>query len=85
MIEAGRADFVTDLVAELPLIVIAELLGVPREDRHRVFDWSNQMVGGEDPEFAAHRRPGHPGRHGAVRLRLGAVRQASGWTRTPTS
>ena len=51
VIEKGGADFVTDLVAELPLIVIAELLGVPREDRHRVFDWSNQMVGNEDPEY----------------------------------
>jgi cholest-4-en-3-one 26-monooxygenase len=51
VIEKGSADFVTDLVAELPLIVIAELLGVPREDRHRVFDWSNQMVGNEDPEY----------------------------------
>jgi cholest-4-en-3-one 26-monooxygenase len=51
VIESGRADFVTDLVAELPLIVIAELLGVPREDRHLVFDWSNQMIGSEDPEF----------------------------------
>ncbi len=52
VIEAGRADFVSDVVAELPLIVISELLGVPRGDRHRVFDWSNQMIGGEDPEFA---------------------------------
>jgi cholest-4-en-3-one 26-monooxygenase len=51
VIEAGRADFVTDLVAELPLIVIAELLGVPCEERHRVFDWTNRMVGSEDPEF----------------------------------
>lgn len=51
VIESGHADFVTDLVAELPLIVIAELLGVPREDRHRMFDWSNRMVGNEDPEY----------------------------------
>jgi cholest-4-en-3-one 26-monooxygenase len=51
VIETGRADFVTDLVSELPLIVIAELLGVPRDDRHLVFDWSNQMIGSEDPEF----------------------------------
>jgi cholest-4-en-3-one 26-monooxygenase len=49
--ETGRADFVTDLSAELPLQVIAELLGVPAEDRHRMFDWSNQMVGSEDPEY----------------------------------
>jgi cholest-4-en-3-one 26-monooxygenase len=51
VIEAGRADFVTDLVAALPLAVIADLLGVPPEDRYRVFDWTNQMVGSEDPEF----------------------------------
>jgi len=49
--EKGQADFVTDLSAELPLQVIAELLGVPPEDRHRMFDWSNQMVGSEDPEY----------------------------------
>src|SRR5271163_689716 len=48
---AGEADFVTDLAAELPLQVIAELLGVPIEDRHRMFDWSNRMVGSEDPEY----------------------------------
>ena len=47
----GEADFVTDLSAELPLQVIAELLGVPIEDRHKMFDWSNRMVGSEDPEY----------------------------------
>ena len=51
VIERGTADFVTDIAAELPLVVIAELLGVPNEDRHRMFDWSNQMVGNEDPEY----------------------------------
>ncbi|MBO0729420.1 MAG: cytochrome P450 [Acidimicrobiaceae bacterium] len=49
--EKGEADFVTDIVAELPLLVIAELLGVPRDDRHKVFDWSNRMVGNADPEY----------------------------------
>jgi len=51
VIEQGRADFVTDIAAELPLVVIAELLGVPDEDRHKMFDWSNRMVGNEDPEY----------------------------------
>ena len=45
------ADFVTDIAAELPLVVIAELLGVPNEDRHRMFDWSNRMIGSDDPEY----------------------------------
>ena len=52
VIEKGEADFVTQISAELPLQVIAELLGVPSDDRHRMFEWSNRMVGSEDPEYA---------------------------------
>ena len=37
---------------ELPLQAIAGLMGVPQEDRKKLFDWSNQMVGDMDPEFA---------------------------------
>src|SRR5437764_2883068 len=37
--------------AELPLVVIADLLGVPQDERHLVFDWSNRMIGSEDPEY----------------------------------
>jgi len=48
----GSCDFVTDIAAELPLQVIAELIGVPREERHLIFEWGNQMVGMEDPEYA---------------------------------
>ncbi len=51
VIERGSADFVTEIAAELPLVVIAELLGVPNEDRHRMFDWSNRMIGSQDPEY----------------------------------
>ena len=47
----GECDFVVDVAAELPLEVIAELLGVPREDRFRLFEWSNSMIGSEDPEY----------------------------------
>ena len=49
--EKGECDFVTEMSAELPLQVIADLLGVPQEDRHLVFDWSNRMIGSEDPEY----------------------------------
>lgn len=52
VLERGECDFVTDVAAELPLQVIAELLGVPQADRHLVFDWSNRMVGSEDPEYS---------------------------------
>ena len=47
----GEGDFVVDIAAELPLEVIAELIGVPREDRHKLFEWSNRMIGSEDPEY----------------------------------
>ncbi len=52
VIEKGEADFVTDIAAELPLVVIADLLGVPQEDRHNMFDWSNRMIGRSDAEYA---------------------------------
>lgn len=48
---AGEFDFVVDVAAELPLQVIADLMGVPQEDRRQLFDWSNRMIGGEDPEY----------------------------------
>ncbi len=47
----GACDFVTEIAAELPLQVIVEMLGVPMEDRHLVFDWSNRMIGFDDPEY----------------------------------
>jgi cholest-4-en-3-one 26-monooxygenase len=50
-IAKGDADFVVDVAAELPLQAIAELIGVPFEDRHKLFDWSNRMIGSEDPEY----------------------------------
>ncbi len=48
----GACDFVVDIAAELPLEVIAELIGVPHEDRHKIFEWSNRFIGSDDPEFA---------------------------------
>jgi cholest-4-en-3-one 26-monooxygenase len=53
VIERGECDFVTDLAAELPLQAIAEVMGVPQEERHLLFGWSNRMIGADDPEFAS--------------------------------
>ena len=55
VVEKGRCDFVRDISAELPLQAIAEMMGIPIEDRAKVFDWTNAMVGGEDPEFVKSR------------------------------
>jgi len=45
-------DFVEQVSCELPLQAIAGLMGVPQEDRMKLFHWSNQLVGDMDPEFA---------------------------------
>src|SRR6478609_10144577 len=48
----GSGDFVEQVSCELPLQAIAGLLGVPQEDRDKLFRWSNEMTGGTDPEYA---------------------------------
>jgi cholest-4-en-3-one 26-monooxygenase len=50
--DRSECDFVVDIASELPLQVIADLMGVPQDDRHKLFDWSNRMIGAEDPEYA---------------------------------
>lgn len=50
--ESGAGDFVEQVSCELPLQAIAGLLGVPQEDRDKLFRWSNEMTGAEDPEYA---------------------------------
>jgi cholest-4-en-3-one 26-monooxygenase len=50
-LEDGTGDFVNDVACELPLQAIAELLGVPQDDRRKIFDWSNQMIGYDDPDY----------------------------------
>jgi cholest-4-en-3-one 26-monooxygenase len=51
LLSRGTADFVTDIAAPLPLQVICELVGAPLEDRERIYQLSNYLVGADDPEF----------------------------------
>ena len=43
--EEGGCDFVRDLAAPLPMIVIGDMLGVPPEDRAALLRWSDEMLG----------------------------------------
>ena len=51
-LEGGECEFVEDVAAELPLIAICELMGVPLDQRKRLFELTNTMIGMDDPELA---------------------------------
>jgi cytochrome P450 len=43
-VAAGECDFLRDVAAELPLQAVAQLLGVPQEDRHQLFAWATATL-----------------------------------------
>jgi cytochrome P450 len=50
---SGRCDFAKDIAADLPLLTLAEVLGMPPEDRMLLFDWSNRVIGYQDADYAS--------------------------------
>jgi cholest-4-en-3-one 26-monooxygenase len=50
-VDDGEVDFVVDMASKLPLVVITDIMGVPAEDRAKVFQWTNQLIGVDDPEY----------------------------------
>jgi cytochrome P450 len=69
----GECDFAKDIAAELPLLTLADVLGVPEQDRWLLFDWSNRVIGYQDPDYASSAEfdpsGGTPMAAGAVSLR----------------
>lgn len=49
----GRLDFIDEIASVLPLEMICEMMGVPESDYDLMRQWSDQMVGGQDPDMAA--------------------------------
>jgi len=49
----GECDFAQDVAADLPLLALADVLGVPEQDRWLLFDWSNRVIGYQDPDYAS--------------------------------
>lgn len=49
---SGECDFAKDLAADLPLLTLADVLGMPERDRWLLFDWSNRVIGYQDPDYA---------------------------------
>src|SRR5215467_1869485 len=50
---AGSADFARDIAADLPLLTLAQVMGVPEQDRWLLFDWSNRVIGYQDPDYSS--------------------------------
>jgi cholest-4-en-3-one 26-monooxygenase len=57
-VEGGECEFVEDVAAELPLIAICELMGVPIDRRQHLFELTNIMLGMSDPEVATTQEDG---------------------------
>ncbi|HJR89619.1 MAG TPA: cytochrome P450 [Aeromicrobium sp.] len=51
-VAAGSGNFVDQVASQFPLEVIGDMLGIPVEDRQKIFDWTNQMTGAEDADLA---------------------------------
>lgn len=51
--DRGRCDLVADVVGDLPVAVLASVLGLPDQDRGLLYDWSNRVIGYQDPDYAA--------------------------------
>jgi cholest-4-en-3-one 26-monooxygenase len=49
--EKDSGNFVDDIAMGLPLQAIADLIGVPEEDREKIFHWSNCIMNTDDPDF----------------------------------
>lgn len=49
--EKDAGDFVSDISAPITIGVIADMLGVPPEDRQLLFRWTNEVIAPTDPEF----------------------------------
>ena len=50
--EDTRCEFVTDVAARIPMWSISELMGVPPQDRHRLYELSHALIDDQDPEIA---------------------------------
>ncbi len=49
--EKDSGNFVDDIAMRLPLLAIADLLGVPEADREKLFHWTNSIMNTDDPDF----------------------------------
>jgi len=51
--DADDAEFVFQVAAELPMLTLCEMMGIPQSDWHQFFTWGNQVAMVEDPTIDA--------------------------------
>lgn len=49
--EKGECDFVTEIAAAFPIRIICEMMGIPESQHAFVFEQTNIILGGADPEY----------------------------------
>lgn len=49
--DSGDCDAARDIAADLPLLTLADVMGVPTPDRWLMFDWANRVIGWQDPDY----------------------------------
>jgi len=47
----GECDFASDMAADMPLLSLADILGMPQQDRYLMYDWANRVIGSQDPDY----------------------------------
>jgi cytochrome P450 len=53
VIDKGACDFVTEIAAPFPIGIICDMMGIPESQHSFVFDQTNVILGGSDPEYVA--------------------------------
>src|SRR5215208_8488367 len=48
----GEFDFVREISSEMPMQIVAEILGVPQDERREIIEIGDRLLGNQDPEFA---------------------------------
>lgn len=80
VIDKGSCEFVRDVAAELPLLMILEFFDIPAEDRQKFFDWTNTMMFADDPDMSNGREQSE---HAAMELMIYAFELAKKWRGSP--
>ena len=70
----GECDFVAEIAAALPLQIICDMMGIPREDNKRIFELTNVDPRRRRPRVRADDGRAHGRGHGAVPVRPRARR-----------